>query len=674
MRGLKQLALVLVLALFVNVLPAYAAGASDEAIDAFETALGNAQAVGTKDEALTTEVALAEAADPAALSDSELAAYTARLNELVAANDEVLATLATATADYVKSTDFNNSFNSSFKNFLTDPKTYRIGDKKFLRIQVSTVYSLKFTVDGQEGTTVKKIGEPGSVTAVVYDYAIPSFVEPVLSEISYDTGNRIMTHEQYVVLNQDATADDRAELTAAIATAEAVETKDQALTQAIADAKAANNLLSRKATLAAYVTRLNELVAANDKILGTLATATADYVKSTDLNNSFNSSFKNFLSNAQTYQIDDKKYLRIQVSTVYSLKFTVDGQEGTPVKYVGESGSVTAVVYDYAIPSFVEPVLSVISYNTGSRIMTHEQYVVLNQDATEEARTALKSSIATAEAIVNKSDALGQALAAAKDADNLLSRLATLTSATQALNNAIAANTSSTPISTTPVGTDTTGTDTEDTTGTDTDTQENTTTPANPNNGGGSTTPAGPLKDIQGNWAQASIERAVNLNLVTGYTDGTFKPNATINRVEFTAIIVRALGLQPAQSTLAFADSDKVQAWAKQYVQQAVEAGIINGFDDQTFRPSANISRVELAVMLVRGLKLELEEGDLSFKDASAIPAWAKAYVATAVKYGLLQGSTDGSFNPAKEATRAEAITVALRAVDFLAEKAAANS
>lgn len=184
---------------------------------------------------------------------------------------------------------------------------------------------------------------------------------------------------------------------------------------------------------------------------------------------------------------------------------------------------------------------------------------------------------------------------------------------------------------------------------------------------GGSTTV--PLNDIENHWAEASIKRAVELGFVVGYTDKTFKPNKTVSRDEFVVMLVKALKLQGANSSLDFADAGSIQTWAKPYIAQALGSGLISGYADGTFRPKASINRAELAAMIVRGLGLKTSEGHaLFYADADQIPAWAKPYVAAAQEAGVMNGRGDNRFAPAASATRAEAVTVILNMLDALAQ------
>jgi len=208
-------------------------------------------------------------------------------------------------------------------------------------------------------------------------------------------------------------------------------------------------------------------------------------------------------------------------------------------------------------------------------------------------------------------------------------------------------------------GTGTEGKDGKTETGTGTDGQTGTET-------GGGDMPVPQFKDTANHWAGNAIDRAAKLGIVTGYANGEFKPSATVNRIEFTAMISRALKLEGKTSSAKFADADQIQPWARAFVEQATAAGIIGGFADNTFRPTQLISRAEISVMIVRALGLPLEPASsLTFADAGTIPSYAKAYVATAAKLGLITGIGDNKFGASLIATRAEAVTLILRAIDW---------
>lgn len=176
------------------------------------------------------------------------------------------------------------------------------------------------------------------------------------------------------------------------------------------------------------------------------------------------------------------------------------------------------------------------------------------------------------------------------------------------------------------------------------------------------------LTDVSAHWAAASIAEAVKRGIVTGYDDGTFRPDGQVTRAEFAAMLSRALNLEGVGEGLTFADSDRIPAWAKPFVAQAVRAGIIKGYDDHKFRPERNMSRAEVAVMIVRALELPTDpNAALTFADADQIPAWARPQVAAAYEAGLMQGRGGNRFAPQANATRAEAVALILAMLNYKA-------
>jgi hypothetical protein len=174
------------------------------------------------------------------------------------------------------------------------------------------------------------------------------------------------------------------------------------------------------------------------------------------------------------------------------------------------------------------------------------------------------------------------------------------------------------------------------------------------------------FSDIAKHWAEASIKQAVISGIVKGYTDGTFKPNATVTRAEFAVMLMNGLKLQGNGADLTFTDNAKIGAWAQKAVAQAVQAGIIKGNQDGSFRPNAEVTRAELAVMIANALGQPIEaNATTSFADDKDIPAWAKGSVAIVKQAGIVQGKSDNKFSPQDNATRAEAVMVLLKMLAF---------
>ena len=104
---------------------------------------------------------------------------------------------------------------------------------------------------------------------------------------------------------------------------------------------------------------------------------------------------------------------------------------------------------------------------------------------------------------------------------------------------------------------------------------------------------AAPASDVKGTDYEDAVIRLTALNVLTGYPDGTFKPDNTITRAEFAAAVMRELGLeasaQVSKGTTAFTDVP-AEHWASGYVNLASKLGYINGMGDGTFAPSSRQS------------------------------------------------------------------------------------
>lgn len=165
------------------------------------------------------------------------------------------------------------------------------------------------------------------------------------------------------------------------------------------------------------------------------------------------------------------------------------------------------------------------------------------------------------------------------------------------------------------------------------------------------------LSDISGHWAKANIKQAVSTGIVKGYTDGTFKPNAKVTRAEFVVMLMNAL--KPTGKSVEMRFTDSIPAWAQKSIAQALEAKIIQGYEDGTFRPAENITRSELAVMIDRVVGRDvITATSTGFADDREVPSWAKEAVAAVKELGIVSGRNGNLFAPNETATRAEAVTI----------------
>lgn len=180
------------------------------------------------------------------------------------------------------------------------------------------------------------------------------------------------------------------------------------------------------------------------------------------------------------------------------------------------------------------------------------------------------------------------------------------------------------------------------------------------------------FEDMTKHWAKADVELLASKFIVQGKSETNFTPDQSITRAEFAALLVRSLGLKEDSSALAFNDVD-TNSWYAGVVGAAVKAKLIEGFEDGSFRPEAQITREQVAVMIARALAMtgKLEEaGQLDatakFEDGASIQAWAKDAVGISASAGIVQGNANQMFAPAKNATRAEATAILKRLLSFV--------
>ncbi|MCR4431268.1 MAG: S-layer homology domain-containing protein [Tepidanaerobacteraceae bacterium] len=184
------------------------------------------------------------------------------------------------------------------------------------------------------------------------------------------------------------------------------------------------------------------------------------------------------------------------------------------------------------------------------------------------------------------------------------------------------------------------------------------------------------FKDITASkydWARPYIEKMYLNDIVKGVdAAGTkFAPDSSIKRDEIVTMIIRLMGLEEEAKSKSlpadFPKASSVPAWARGYVAEAVEKGIISGKDLTDFRAEENAKRYEVAIFAVKALGLEeqvqsMKNVDLTFTDTYAIPLEARAYVQAAVENGIIKGfpEADGkySFKPNDNLTRAQAAVI----------------
>ncbi|MBE9128444.1 MULTISPECIES: S-layer homology domain-containing protein [unclassified Coleofasciculus] len=163
--------------------------------------------------------------------------------------------------------------------------------------------------------------------------------------------------------------------------------------------------------------------------------------------------------------------------------------------------------------------------------------------------------------------------------------------------------------------------------------------------------------DIQNHWAEDFIRRLAGLNLVSGFADGSFKPDVPLNRAQYAALVVKVFNPTPIRPATQFSDVP-TNFWAASVIQAAYRGGFLSGFPDQTFHPQQSLRRVELIVSLVNGLSLPKAAANAleTYQDRDTIPAYAQSAVAASTQAGIIVNYPQQSLlQPKQAATRADA-------------------
>ena len=170
---------------------------------------------------------------------------------------------------------------------------------------------------------------------------------------------------------------------------------------------------------------------------------------------------------------------------------------------------------------------------------------------------------------------------------------------------------------------------------------------------------ASPYSDVpEDHWAYNEIKSAGEIGFMSGMGDGTFGLGQNVTRAQFVSMLVRMFGWQQAQGA-SYSDVDP-SAW---YYNDVMTASAMGALGNETgFRPNDNITREEIAVMLVRALgydELAKEFSDtyLPFNDVSS----NKGYISLAYDFGIVSGKTANSFDPYGTALREEAAAMMMR-------------
>lgn len=155
-------------------------------------------------------------------------------------------------------------------------------------------------------------------------------------------------------------------------------------------------------------------------------------------------------------------------------------------------------------------------------------------------------------------------------------------------------------------------------------------------------------------WAQEAIEGLYYAGIVNGMEEGVFNPAGLVTREQFAKMVVQLFGVATGSTNTNFVDV-KVDGWYAPYITAALQAGYIQGQSQEYFGIGESIMRQDMATILYRALGDQNSKAVLSFTDVDNIAGYAEDAIAELVGLGVLNGYEDGSFKPRGTATRAEA-------------------
>ena len=171
-------------------------------------------------------------------------------------------------------------------------------------------------------------------------------------------------------------------------------------------------------------------------------------------------------------------------------------------------------------------------------------------------------------------------------------------------------------------------------------------------------------KDYEGHWAQEAIQKWLDMGYVTGYPDGSFKPEGFVTRAEFVRMVNNLFEFTET-AEIAFVDVVE-DDWYYKEIQKAFEADYIIGVSEKQFAPTDYITREQAAIIIVRILNIKgNESGADVFIDRNQISRWSKEYVGIASELQLIKGYEDNSFKPQNNIKRSETVTLLDRVLKY---------
>lgn len=176
----------------------------------------------------------------------------------------------------------------------------------------------------------------------------------------------------------------------------------------------------------------------------------------------------------------------------------------------------------------------------------------------------------------------------------------------------------------------------------------------------GSVTSAAAFSDVV--TFKEEIMKLTELGIINGYEDGTFRPNNHITRAQTVKMIVREMGMSSVEKNPGFIDVRKGSNGYNE-ITFAVEKGFISGFSDGTFRPNEELTRAQMAKILIKAYNL-VSSDTYQFKDVIN-GYWAEPFISTMASRGVTYGFADNTFRPEEFVTRGQFSAFLSRVLDI---------
>ncbi|MEM0950875.1 MAG: S-layer homology domain-containing protein [Cyanobacteria bacterium P01_H01_bin.74] len=168
--------------------------------------------------------------------------------------------------------------------------------------------------------------------------------------------------------------------------------------------------------------------------------------------------------------------------------------------------------------------------------------------------------------------------------------------------------------------------------------------------------------DIQSNWANGAIEKLSSAGVISGYPNGTFRPNGSVTRAEFSAVLAKALDLKMTPSGEQTFSDVMTSNWAYPAIETVRKTGLVRGYPSGEFMPNKSITRAEAMAVLSNAARIPMPSNQqvdqilAAYADSAMIPDWARTGIAASISAQIFANNPEAgkTIEPLQPATRAE--------------------